>query len=141
MFPIYAVEGWSAQICGSGSRNDELTALRIAHTETQDADLLDERPRIEVTTSTGEPYHDELAIARQKLEQWVHDEIDHRHSPDLSNAAITLPVSRRRSPPPRSPPPAPTPRSRSTSPQRRSWSSPPPALAGSRSAATTTSRS
>jgi hypothetical protein len=89
-FPIYAVEGRPAQIGGSGSTGDELTALRIAHTETEDADLLDERPRIEVTTSTDEPYHDELAVARQKLEQWVHDEIDRPRSPDLSNAAITL---------------------------------------------------
>jgi hypothetical protein len=89
-FPIYAVEGWPAQIGGSGSTGDELTALRIAHTETEDADLLDERPRIEVTTSTDEPYHDELAVARQKLEQWVHNEIDGPRSPDLSNAAITL---------------------------------------------------
>jgi hypothetical protein len=31
-FPIYAAEDWPAQIRGSGSRNDELTELTIAHT-------------------------------------------------------------------------------------------------------------
>jgi hypothetical protein len=89
-FPIYAAEGWPAQINGSGSHGDELTDLTIAHTETQDADLFDVRPRIAVTTSTDESHDDEIGVARQKLEQWVHDEIDHPHSPDLSDAAITL---------------------------------------------------
>ena len=89
-FPIYAADGWPAQISGSGSRGDQLTRLTIAHTETQDTDLLDERPWLEVTTSTDEPHDDEIAVARHKLEQWVHDKIDHPHSPDLSDAAITL---------------------------------------------------
>jgi hypothetical protein len=89
-FPIYAAEGWPAQINGSGSRGDELTDLTIAHTETEDADLFDARPRIEVTTSTDEFHSDEIAIARQKLEQWVHEEVDRPHTPDLSDAAITL---------------------------------------------------
>ncbi|MGO9821708.1 MAG: hypothetical protein ACLPTJ_13795 [Solirubrobacteraceae bacterium] len=89
-FPVYAADGWPAQISGSGSRGDQLTRLTIAHTETQDTDLLDERPRLEVTTSTDEPHDDEIAVARHKLEQWIHDEIDHPHSPDLSDAAITL---------------------------------------------------
>jgi len=89
-FPIYAAEGCPAQINGSGSHGDELTDLTIAHTESQDADLFDVRPRIEVTTSTDESHNDEIAVAHQKLEQWVHDEIDHPLSPDLSDAAITL---------------------------------------------------
>ena len=89
-FPVYAAEGWPAQISGSGSRGDRLTRLTIAHTETQDTDLLDERPRLEVTTATDEPHHDEIAVARDKLEQWVHDKTDRPQAPDLSDAAITL---------------------------------------------------
>jgi hypothetical protein len=89
-FPIYAAEGWPAQIVGSGSRNDELTELTIAHTDTEDMDLLDEPPRIRVSTSTEDPYEDEIAVARRKLEHWIRDEIDRPHSPDLSDAAITL---------------------------------------------------
>ncbi len=90
-FPVYAAEGWPAQICGSGSRGDELTELTIAHTRSADADLFDERPWLEITTSTGEPHHDELTVARRKLEQWVNDEIDHHpRSLDLSDAALTL---------------------------------------------------
>ncbi|MEO6858723.1 MAG: hypothetical protein ABI323_09065 [Solirubrobacteraceae bacterium] len=89
-FPIYAAEGWPVQIRGSGSHGDELTELTIAHLETENEDIFDARSRIEVITSTREPYHDELGVARHKLEQWVHDEIDHPHSPDLSDAAITL---------------------------------------------------
>lgn len=89
-FPIYAAEGWAVQISGSGSRRDALTELTIAHSETADADLLDERSRIEVSTSADEPYRDELAIAREKLEHWIHDEVDHHRSPDLSDAAMSL---------------------------------------------------
>jgi hypothetical protein len=43
------------------------------------------RPAIEVTTSTDEPYDDEIAIARDKLEQ-----IDHRHEPTPDPAARLL---------------------------------------------------
>jgi hypothetical protein len=89
-FPIYAAQGWPAQINGSGSSGDDLTELTIAHTDTPAADLLDERPRIQVTTSTEAPRRGEPAIARGVLEHWVRDEIDHPHSDDLSDAAITL---------------------------------------------------
>src|SRR5205807_4312293 len=89
-FPIYAADGWPAQIAGSGSHDDELTELTIAHFETELADLSVARSRIEVTTSIKEPHRDEIVVARDKLEQWVHDETDHPHSPDLSDAAITL---------------------------------------------------
>jgi len=51
---------------------------------------LDSKPRIEVITSTDPHDRDEIAIARRRLEQWVNDEIDHPHSPELSDAAITL---------------------------------------------------
>jgi hypothetical protein len=90
-FPIYAAEGWPAQIGGQASQADELTELTIAHTDTEGADLYDERPRIEVTTSRSDPHQLELAVARTKIEHLVHDEIDHPHSEgDLSDAAITL---------------------------------------------------
>jgi len=48
------------------------------------------KPRIEVITSTDPHDRDEIAIGRRRLEQWVNDEIDHPHSPELSDAAITL---------------------------------------------------
>jgi hypothetical protein len=91
-FPIYAAEGWPAQINGSGWSGADLTQLTIAHTDTEDADLADERPRIEITTSTEEPFEGELALARATLEQCIHEEImiEHPHAPDLSDAAITL---------------------------------------------------
>jgi len=89
-FPMYAAEGWPAQIRGSGSQGDVLTELTIAHFESEDADLLDSKPRIEVITSIDPHDRDEIAIARRRLEQWVNDEIDLPHSPELSDAAITL---------------------------------------------------
>jgi hypothetical protein len=108
-FPIYAAERWPAQINGSGSRGDALTDLTIVHFETEDADLFDVRPRIEVTTSTEEPYHAEIAIARQKLEHWVHDDVDHptrRTSPTPRSPWGSAP-SIAAGVPPRSSPPAP----------------------------------
>lgn len=87
-FPIYAADGWPVQINGSGSRGDDLTELTIAHTDNEDADLSEESTRIEVTTSTDEPYASDLVTARRRLEHWV--DIDHPHVPDLSDAAITL---------------------------------------------------
>ncbi|MDQ6817526.1 MAG: hypothetical protein M3018_09020 [Actinomycetota bacterium] len=90
--PIYAAEGWPAQINGSGWSGADLTELTIAHTGTEDRDVADERPRIEITTSAEEPFRDELALARASLEQCIHEEIviEHPHAPDLSDAAITL---------------------------------------------------
>ncbi len=89
-FPVYAAEGWPAQIRGSGSQGDALTELTIAHFESEDADLLDSKPRIEDITSTDPHDRDEIAITRRRLEQWVNHEIDRPHSPELSDAAITL---------------------------------------------------
>jgi hypothetical protein len=89
-FPIYAAQGWPAQINGSGSSGDDLTELTIAHTQTPDADLFEQRQQIEVTTSTEEPRGGELAVARGVLEHWVYDEIDRPRWGDLSDAAITL---------------------------------------------------
>ena len=89
-FPVYAAEGWPAQIQGSSSQGDVLTELTIAQFENRDVDLLDSKPRLEVITSTDPHHRDEMAVARRSLEHWVHDEIDHPHSPELSDAAITL---------------------------------------------------
>jgi hypothetical protein len=81
---------------GSSSQGDVLTGLTIVTFETEDADLFDVRPRIEVATSTDEGHQTEIAIAGQKLEHRVHDEISRLHPPDRlrssdrSNAAITL---------------------------------------------------
>jgi hypothetical protein len=90
--PIYAAEGWPAQINGSGWNGERLTLLTIAHTDTEDADLLDEPPRIEVTTSTEEPFGGEVAHARATLEHHVGDEIvSEPHDPgDRSDAAVSL---------------------------------------------------
>ncbi len=89
-FPVYAVEGWPAQIVGSGSQGDELTALRIAHFTSEDVDGFDERPQIQLTTSTDKDHRDALAVARRELEHLVQDEVEHPHPDDLSDAAITL---------------------------------------------------
>jgi hypothetical protein len=88
-FPIYAVEGWPAQIVGGGSHGDELTSLKIAHFKSKDADLVEQRPQMEVTTSTND-HRDALTFARRELERLVSDELEHPRSPDLSDAAITL---------------------------------------------------
>ena len=89
-FPVYAVEGWPAQLVGSGSQGDELTALRIAHFTSEDVDGFDERPQIQLTTSTDRDHRDALAVARRELEHLVHHEVKHSHPDDLSDAAITL---------------------------------------------------
>jgi hypothetical protein len=89
-FPIYAAEGWYAQISGSGSRNDEVTELTISHSEKPDADLFDERSRLEITTSTEASYESELAIARMKLRSWVHDDMNSPLPSGESDAAVTL---------------------------------------------------
>ncbi len=91
-FPVYAAEGWPVRINGSGWRGADLTALSIAHTDAHGGELADEEPRIEITTSTEEPFGGELAVARSSLEGWIEDEIviEHPSEPDLSDAAITL---------------------------------------------------
>jgi hypothetical protein len=66
-FPIYAAESWPAQITGSGSSNDQLTELTIAHHEHDNADF-GETPKITVTTSTRPLFEPESVVARAKLE-------------------------------------------------------------------------
>ena len=89
-FPIYAAQGWPAQISGSTSEGDDLTGLTIAHTDDPDADLLDERPRLQITTSIETPRRGELMLAREQLQSWVAEEVDQPHTAELSDAAITL---------------------------------------------------
>ncbi len=91
-FPIYAAEGWPAQINGSSSTDGELTGLTIAHTDSEAPELLDQRPRLQITTSRAEPHSDELDNARHTLEGWIHDELTggRRRSRAGSDAAITL---------------------------------------------------
>ena len=89
-FPVYAAEDWPAQIRGSNSSGDELTALTIAHFTTEDADLVNSEPSIEVTTSTHPHDRHEMTAARRALENWVSTSTDHRHASELSDAAITL---------------------------------------------------
>jgi hypothetical protein len=50
-FPIYAADGWSVWIDGSGSHGDDLTHLTIAHAVTLPGSIFVCRPRIEITTS------------------------------------------------------------------------------------------
>ena len=89
-FPIYAVAGWPAQINGSGSRDGRLTDLTVAHFAREDADLSEDVPSIQITTST-EPLHGgALRIARLELERLVADEVEHQGNADLSDAAVTL---------------------------------------------------
>lgn len=89
-FPVYAVENWPTHLRGSSSQNDALTELTIAHVDSEDADLLDSEPSIEVTTSTDPHNRDELTVARSTLERWVSTATDQQHSTELSDAAITL---------------------------------------------------
>lgn len=90
-FPIYAAEGWPARINGSGSHGDDLTHLRIAHTETLSEDsMFVQRPRIEVTTSIGPYQPGEFAIARTAFASGIEADEDHQPSDGLSDAALTL---------------------------------------------------
>ena len=89
-FPVYAAEGWPAQIRGSSSHGGELTQLTIAHFTNDDADLVDREASIEVSTSIDPHDRHELAVARHVLEDWVSTTTDHRHAFELSDAAITL---------------------------------------------------
>ncbi len=88
-FPIYAAEGWPAQINGSGSHGDDLTFLVIAHADTLSDSTPAARPSIKVTSSIDPHQPDELSIA---LETWAHHiAASDQELPDgLSDAAVTL---------------------------------------------------
>ncbi|MGH2915729.1 MAG: hypothetical protein ACRDMX_12165 [Solirubrobacteraceae bacterium] len=89
-FPIYAAEGWPAQINGSGSRGDDLTSLTIAHAETLPGAVVVSRPRIEVTTSIDPHRGDEFTIALEEFAAQVESDGNHEFADGLSDAAVTL---------------------------------------------------
>jgi hypothetical protein len=93
-FPVYAAEGWSALIGGSGSRGDRLTSISIDHHDTPQADpYAGDRPRFEITTSRADsPASDELCQARGTLHSWLQNNGDDACSswPEASDAAVTL---------------------------------------------------
>lgn len=91
-FPIYAADGWTAQIGGSGSHGDQLTELTIRHyhTPAADPDGRDSR-RLEITTSSDDSsFGDEVWRARHSLGSWIRNDARHARWPAASHAAITL---------------------------------------------------
>lgn len=91
-FPIYAADGWPAQLGGSGSQGDELTEITIHHYDRPGADpLADDRPLLAITTKRDQRHPgDAPAEARRTLEQWIREEAGAVRWPDASRAAITL---------------------------------------------------
>jgi hypothetical protein len=89
-FPIYAAEGWPAQIHGSGSQGDDLTQLTIAHADTPPGSLVSSRPRIEVRTSIDPHQPGELAIAREAFASGIEADANWPLSDGLSDAAAAL---------------------------------------------------
>ncbi len=89
-FPIYAAEGWPAQINGQGSHGDDLTHLTIAHAETLPDAMFVERPRIEVTTSIDHHQPGELTIARNAYASGIEADSNRQPTDGLSDAALTL---------------------------------------------------
>jgi hypothetical protein len=89
-FPVYAAEGWSARINGSGSHGDDLTSLVIAHAETLPDSIFVQRPRIAVTTSIDPYQPGELAVARDAFAPGVEAYANRQPTDGLSDAALTL---------------------------------------------------
>ncbi len=88
-FPIYAAEGWPAQLAGHGSQDDRLTEITIGHHETADADpLAGDRPRLTITTQCEEHHPGLLGQARTALRNWAAPNAE--PWPDASHAALTL---------------------------------------------------
>ena len=97
-FPIYAAQGWPAQLGGSGSHGDQLTQLTIRHYDTPNPDPEEgDRPRLEITTSNDDSsLGDEAWHARHSLENWIRrNDRTHGQWPAASDAAITLWLSAR----------------------------------------------
>jgi len=99
-FPIYAAEGWPAQINGSGLHGDKLTHLTIAHGETLPDLTVVGRPPIEIRTSLDPHQQGELAIASEAFASGIEADTNRPLTDGLSDAAATL-WFRRRPPPPR----------------------------------------
>jgi hypothetical protein len=89
-FPIYAAQGWPAWISGSGSDDDQLTLVRIAHAPTLPDSIVIQRPQIEVTTSIAPHQPGELAAARQAFASLIQADSYRRPTDRLSDAAATL---------------------------------------------------
>jgi hypothetical protein len=89
-FPICAADGWPVQINGGHLDGEEQTSVRIAHFQSEDADLLGDPPSLTVDTSIEALHEPELELARHELERLVQDEVNRPFSPGLSDAAITL---------------------------------------------------
>jgi hypothetical protein len=95
-FPIYAVEGWPAQLSGCGTEDDgRLTEVMVHHFETDDADpATADRPRLAVTTKVDDPRDSgPLGEARFALRGWVRAKSSLLRRPGGSNAAKTLQLS------------------------------------------------
>jgi hypothetical protein len=100
-FPIYAADGWPAQLSGCGTEDDgRLTEVKLLHFETEDADAsTGARPRLAVTTTLNDPLDQgPLREARQALQSWVGIVAGARsHMPrGISHAAIALWIAARR---------------------------------------------
>jgi hypothetical protein len=89
-FPIYAADGWPAQLGGSGSQGDDLTEIRIYHYETSHGDPHEGDPPRLVITTKREPRRGVLLHeARQTLEGWIRNEAASAW-PEVSHPALTL---------------------------------------------------
>jgi hypothetical protein len=92
-FPIYGVDGWSAQLTGCGAEDDgRLTYVTVHHYATDDAEPSPgTQPRLAVTTKREDPRDSgPLGEARQALRGWVRPKGDRAGTPDGSHAASTL---------------------------------------------------
>ena len=91
-FPIYAAEGWPAQLVGTGSQGDELTAILLYHYDRPDADAFaGDRPRLAITTKRDRRHPgDAPAEAREALDHWIRRDASGARWPEASHAAITL---------------------------------------------------
>jgi hypothetical protein len=87
-FPIYAADGWPAEIGGSESRDDQQTGITIHHYEAGADRLTGDRPRLAITTKHDEPFPSDLFTQlNQRLQDWIRRG---ESWPDASRAAITL---------------------------------------------------
>jgi hypothetical protein len=90
-FPIYAAEGWPAQLGGSGSQGADTTEITITHHDTPVFDpFAGDQPRLEITTKHDDSLLGDLYEARQTLDNWLHADNSGTEWPDVSNAALTL---------------------------------------------------
>ena len=91
-FPIYAADGWPAQLGGSGSHDGQCTEITVNHYDTPGADpYAGDRPRLVIVTKRDDLHSGGmLHEARRTLEGWVRGDASTAGWPDASRAAITL---------------------------------------------------